>query len=328
MDLHPSSRPQQASTRPHGDDTGAGRLGALRDRLRRLTAGTTAGGMMLVGMPFALEYVVRPGDTLSGIAVEHGTTVEDLVSRNGLHRSGDRITAGETLEVPAAHGRDTQETPTSSADDGARRIVRYTVRPGDTASALAVRFHAWTAEIVERNGAVLRAGEQIEIPVVEAAAADRRTTEAQASPAPAQGPAQGPGASRATVRDVITRTAQRYGVDPDLALAVSWQEAGWRMHHTSYAGAIGAMQVMPSTGRWMSGVVGRGLDLRDLGDNVTAGVALLDILLDQAPTRVAVAGYYQGLEGVRKHGMYKDTKRYVANVMALRDQFAAGDYPS
>lgn len=199
-----------------------------------------------------------------------------------------------------------------------RSIVRYAVKPGDTATGLAVRFHAWTAELIELNGSVLRAGEQIRIPVVLAAVAEERR--------PTGGGAES-GPSRARVRRVVAATARRYGVDPQLALAVSWQEAGWQMHHTSYAGAIGAMQVMPATGRWMSGVVGRDLDLRDLRDNATAGVALLDILTAQAPRRTAVAGYYQGLAGVREHGMYRDTKRYVANVLSLQRRFSRGDYP-
>lgn len=320
---------------------------SLSARLRQLTASTTAGGVMLVGMPLALDYVVRPGDTLSGIAARHGTTVDRIVARNDLHPSGDRVVAGQRLDVPAAHGRSRPTARSAggsggrgAADPDARRIVRYTVRPGDTPSGLAVRFRAWTAEVIEMNGPVLRLGEVIRIPVVLAAVrADRRTPHRgpararsggaapRPTPAPA-GRARTAGPSRAEVRAVITRTAQRHGVDPDLALAVSWQEAGWQMHHRSWAGAVGAMQVMPTTGDWMSDVVGRRLRLRDLHDNVTAGVVLLKILLDQAPTRVAVAGYYQGLAGVRRHGMYDDTKRYVANVMALRARFANGHYPA
>jgi soluble lytic murein transglycosylase-like protein len=100
------------------------------------------------------------------------------------------------------------------------------------------------------------------------------------------------------------------------------------MHPVSSAGAIGAMQVLPATGRWMSGVVGRPLNLRDVHDNATAGVVLLDLLLERARPRVAVAGYYQGLAGVRRHGMYRDTERYVANVLALQRQFERGDHPA
>jgi hypothetical protein len=78
----------------------------------------------------------------------------------------------------------------------------------------------------------------------------------------------------------------------------------------------------------MSGLVGRDLDLRDTQDNATAGVVLLKVLTQQAPLRQAVAGYYQGLAGVRAHGMYADTKRYVANVLALKRRFARGEYPA
>ena len=38
--------------------------------------------------------------------------------------------------------------------------------------------------------------------------------------------------------------------------------------------------------------------------------------------QLAVAGYYQGLRSVRQKGMQADTKRYVANVMALRQRFS------
>jgi LysM repeat protein len=319
----------------------ATRLRSSRRRIRRITASfttsvtasATAGGVMLAGMPLALEYVVRPGDTLSEIAVRHDTTVEALVARNHLHRSGDRVRAGQSLTIPAAHSRpasrrggDAAGSPGTGADE--RRIVHYTVRPGDTPSGLAVRFHAWTAELVKMNGSVLHTGERIRIPVVVAAAEKAGSHRSAPSPTRGSRGADASEAGRAGVRRVVAATARRHGVDPNLALAVSWQEAGWQMHHVSSTGAIGAMQVMPSTGRWMSDVLGSRLQLRDLDDNATAGVLLLDLLLEQAPPRRAVAAYYQGLDGVRRHGMYPDTRRYVANVLALKRQFDRGDYPA
>jgi LysM repeat protein len=303
---------------------------------RRVTAGLTSGGVMLVGMPLALDYVVRPGDTLSEIAARHDTTVERIVARNDLPRSGNLVVAGQRLDIPAAHGRPSSAGGSGSDGTGgsispdARKIVRYTVRPGDTPSGLAVRFHAWTAEVIERNGPVLHVGEQVEIPVVLAAVArDRGASDSSrkrgSSDSSSSTDAGGP--SRDTVRRVVAATAREHGVDPEPALAVSWQEAGWQMHHVSSADAVGAMQVIPTTGTWMSGLVGRELDLHDLQDNATAGVVLLKVLQQQARPRVAVAGYYQGLAGVRRHGMYDDTKRYVANVMALKARFERGEYP-
>ncbi len=44
------------------------------------------------------------------------------------------------------------------------------MKPGDTATGLAVRFHAWTAELMSHNhldsSGRLRVGQRIEIPVV------------------------------------------------------------------------------------------------------------------------------------------------------------------
>jgi hypothetical protein len=84
------------------------------------------------------------------------------------------------------------------------------------------------------------------------------------------------------------------------------------------------MQVIPATGAWASSVVGRRLNLLSPTDNVTAGVVLLRVLTKSASDRNAIAGYYQGLASVRRHGMYADTKRYVANVLYLQKRFARG----
>jgi soluble lytic murein transglycosylase-like protein len=122
---------------------------------------------------------------------------------------------------------------------------------------------------------------------------------------------------------MIRAIAARWHVDPKLALAVSWQESGFNMRVVSPVGAIGAMQVMPYTGAWLSeAVVHRKLNLFKASDNITAGVALLSVLTHSAKSvQQAVAGYYQGLQSVRDHGMYDSTKQYVANVMALRARF-------
>ncbi len=89
----------------------------------------------------------------------------------------------------------------------------------------------------------------------------------------------------------------------------------------SGANAVGVMQVIPSSGRWASALVGRPLDLLDAADNVMAGVAILAALRSRAPENIAVAAYYQGLASVRTHGMYADTRRYVADVLTLRERY-------
>jgi soluble lytic murein transglycosylase-like protein len=346
------------------------------------TASLTAGGMLLVGLPVALDSVaLRPDQTGSAVlAVAAGQTAAGpaheesgidrsaaatALERQDSGRSGIRARpAPQYLVSLHPHPKKRRISPDK------RRIIRYRVRPGDTASGLAVRFRAWTAEVVAMNGPVLRVGERIRIPVVVAAVARDRRAKRAAGAETAQGPrakkkagkagqknrAQKKRAgkraaakskqqrraqsrrkrarqeassrpSRAVVRRVVARTARRHGVDPQLALAVAWQESGWQMHLTSHAGAVGAMQVIPSTGRWMSSLVGRRLNLRDLRDNATAGVVYLKLLLRQARYRRAVAGYYQGLAGVRRHGMYSDTRRYVFNVLAIRKRFERGRYP-
>ena len=55
--------------------------------------------------------------------------------------------------------------------------------------------------------------------------------------------------------------------------------------------------------------------LRNLGASI--GIAVLVSKL-ASNTQQAVAGYYQGLAGVRQNGMYADTRQYVANVLAIR----------
>ena len=243
-------------------------------------------------------------------------------------------------------------TPAQATDGDlppGRRILDHRVRPGETVTGLAVRYHAWTAELIAHNhlsaGGAIRVGQHLEIPQVLSALphhhshghrpqhqahqtphhAPHHAQPSHAAPAP---PAPAPPGT-ATVRRTVARTALRHGVDPQLALAVAWQESGWRMGLRSGAGAIGVMQVLPSTGAWMSLYEGRRLHLHRLADNATAGVRLLRVLGDETGSRRHLVGaYYQGLGAVRSHGLYGETRHYVANVLAIRHRLEAGRPPA
>jgi hypothetical protein len=212
-----------------------------------------------------------------------------------------------------------------------RDLRTHVVQPGETATELAVRYHAWTAELVAHNhlgpSAALHTGQRIVIPVVRSAVPNRERSGGR----PAEGQDTGPVAdpSRARVHDRIAQVSRRRGVDPELSLAVSWQEAGWQMHHVSDAGAIGAMQVLPSTARWMEYYVGRSLRPRRLHDNAVTGVTLLRVLADNTRTqRHRVGAYYQGLGAVRDHGLYGETRAYVDNVLAIKRRLEQGRPPA
>lgn len=220
-----------------------------------------------------------------------------------------------------------------------RHIVKYTVRPGDTATGLAVRFRSWTAELISHNhlgsSAALTVGQPLEIPVVSSRAGTKAGTKGPTKARTRERrpqrstPVRSPDAARERVRRTIVATARHYGVDPQLALAISWQEAGWRMHHVSSAGAIGAMQVLPTTAEWMEFYVGRDLDPHRLQDNVTVGVVLIGVLAHHTSSRERqVAAYYQGLGAVQRYGIYDQSRPYVANVLAIKRRIEVGHLPA
>jgi LysM repeat protein len=292
--------------------------------------------VITAGSPGFGAYKVKGGDTLSHIASRYGTSVKTLVALNNLPGNGNAIYAGEVLKVPSK-GSTTAARPVKRSQLGR---VTYIVKPGDTISKIAKRYKCSQANLLAanrlRSSDRIYAGKPLQIPVkirpkAKAPAknntfagrtyADHVVAKANRNRAILKNRKL---PTRSQLRRLIVSISKRYGVDPELALAVSWQESGWKQRVVSPANAVGAMQVIPSTGRFASSIVGRELDLLKPRDNVTAGVVLLDRLIGAARLDIAVAGYYQGLGGVKKNGMYPDTTLYVKNVLRIKGQLERG----
>lgn len=282
---------------------------------------------------------VAPGDTLSHVAARTATTVEALASANGL-APPYLVVVGQRLVLPPQGVADTPAAPAPApAAAPAPVTATVTVAPGDTLTAIADRAGIALADLLAssgvRAGDLIRPGQELLLPApptpVAPAAPVASTFAGRTYPPEVTARATAnrdllasrPAPSREEVRATITATAQEMGVDPALALAVAHQESGFNARAVSPANALGAMQVIPSSGRWASALVGRELDLLDPADNAVAGVAILRSLLtstggDQA---TALAGYYQGLASVQQRGLYEDTRRYVSNVQTLTARY-------
>lgn len=284
-------------------------------------------------------HTVRDGETVYGIAARYGVDPGAIARRNHL-APDDFIHPGQRLALPRATPKAAAAASTSRREGTTHG---YTVRSGDTLDGIASRHGMTVARLSSLNGldqaAFIHPGQRLRVHGAAARPAKRATRTAHPRPtarntfagrtypdatvAAADGNravlARRAVPSRLAVRDRITTIARRHGVDPSLARAISYQESGWDHRQVSVANAVGAMQIIPSSGQWASQLAGRELDLLDTDDNITAGVALLGQLTELAESRdEAIAGYYQGLASVRENGMYPDTRAYVANVKALQ----------
>jgi LysM repeat protein len=105
--------------------------------------------------PQGRVYIVRSGDTLSGISYRFGVSVNSLVRANGI-TNRNRIYAGQRLVIP------------SGTIPGPQHGGYYTVRTGDTLSGIAWRFRVNTWAIVSANNLtnpnVIYAGQRLYIP--------------------------------------------------------------------------------------------------------------------------------------------------------------------
>jgi hypothetical protein len=125
---------------------------------------------------------------------------------------------------------------------------------------------------------------------------------------------------RADVRALLERWALRYGVDPGLVRALAWLESGYQPDIVSRAGARGVLQVLPVTKRYVERYLLHRRVPWTVEGGIEVGVVYLRQLLREfhGSERLALAAWYQGPASVRRHGQLKATRRFVANVLALR----------
>ena len=121
---------------------------------------------------------------------------------------------------------------------------------------------------------------------------------------------------------LIADEARRAGVPVPLALAVAWQESGWRQRVVSSAGAVGVMQLLPSTAEWVAdSMLHAPVDIHSTRSNVRGGVALLKhyLLRYRGDRRRALAAYYQGQGAVDHHGIFPVSRPYIASILLLEE---------
>jgi peptidoglycan hydrolase-like protein with peptidoglycan-binding domain len=120
------------------------------------------------------------------------------------------------------------------------------------------------------------------------------------------------------IRNALRDWARRYGIRPSLVRALAWVESGYQNDLTSRAGAQGIMQVTPTTWRYVETIL-LGEDVpRTARGNIRVGVTYLHSLLHRFPNRrLALGAYNQGPASVRRHGLFRETRAFVRNVLAL-----------
>jgi LysM repeat protein len=117
------------------------------------------------------QYVVRPGDSLYGIANAHGVTLGDLLRANHL-TNGHFLRVGQILVIPTGPQLGQPATTTTTAGTGVQAAATgkrvHIVQPGDSVFSIAQYYGVVAQEIAQLNNLVdanvLQVGQQLVIP--------------------------------------------------------------------------------------------------------------------------------------------------------------------
>lgn len=118
------------------------------------------------------------------------------------------------------------------------------------------------------------------------------------------------------IQQIIETTARKYGVDENFVKAVAKTESNFNPNATSNVGAMGIMQLMPSTAQEL-GVK----NPYNPQENIDGGVRYLKKMLDNfgGNTNLALVAYNAGMATANTYGTnppQQETKDYVEKVFA------------
>jgi peptidoglycan hydrolase-like protein with peptidoglycan-binding domain len=272
-----------------------GRLGVPLFGKRTIVPGAT--GWDVSVLQFLLA---RRGYSPGGVDGHFGPGTKAAVARfqRSVHLHADGIAGPRSIAALSLATR-------VPVEPRAVRGRTYVVRPGDTLTAIAQRHRTTVHLLARANGLdpsrFLLIGTRIRVPTAIATPTIRDPF---------------------SVRLSLDHWSAHYGVDARLSRALAWQESGYQPTVVSAVGAQGVMQLLPVTWDFVESIViGRKISHTTDG-NVRIGVAYLRHLLREfgGDERLALGAWYQGAAAVRKHGLYAETRQFVANVLALKQR--------
>jgi LysM repeat protein len=220
--------------------------------------------------------------------------------QRSMHLTADAVVGPRTMAVFVRNDSvPVRATPPATSG----RALLYVVHAGDSLTSIARARATSIRTLASLNhldvSRPILIGQRLKVP-----AFTRSTLSAQSGEVPV----------------LLDSWAERLGVDTHLVRALAWMESGYQTSIVSPAGAVGVLQTLPSTRKYVETVLKGSAIPQTVDGDVEVGVLYLKHLLDvfHGNESLALAGWYQGERAVRKHGPYKVTKPFVANVLALR----------
>ena len=273
-----------------------------------------------LGRPLLGHRTIQPGDFGLDVSV-----LQFLLTRAGYYHGALDGYAGERLEIAilsfqrharlSIDGQAGRQTLTRLV--ATLRVHRpppkhaYVVKPGDSLTTIASSFGTTVPRLARMNkldpSHALLIGARLAVP---------------GAPAQAASPVAGLTASPSAVQLQLNEWADKLGVPAQLVRALAWMESGYQPSVVSDVGAQGVLQVMPTTRSFVEEVlVGHPLP-QTLDGDIEVGVLYLKHLLDQfnGNTPLALGAWYQGEAAVKQFGLFKVTKPFVDDVLALQSR--------
>lgn len=120
---------------------------------------------------------------------------------------------------------------------------------------------------------------------------------------------------------IIYQEAKKNNLRPELIAAVVQAESKFQPTARSGAGALGLMQLVPKTGRWMGA-----RNLHNPAENISAGAKYLKYLLDRfdGDETATIAAYNAGEGNVKRfNGVppFRETRQYVRKVQNFEHEY-------